>query len=82
MIPEKIKQAEIAAFKREIVENYTLLGVQETAALLSRTPAHVYQLVEDGRLTPYREGRSANAHLRFKAAEVRAYIDSLAERIR
>jgi hypothetical protein len=30
MIPEKIKQAEIAAFKREIVENYTLLGVQET----------------------------------------------------
>lgn len=73
--PHYITRADAIAYRREILDQCSLVKLETAAVILDCSPKKLQRLVEAGHLAAYNEGRHAG--IRFKASDLREYVQGL-----
>lgn len=73
---QRITTEDIEAYKREILDQSVLVTGADAARVLACSTSKVYGLARGGKLRAYNE-RSGVKGLRFLAAELRDYVQSI-----
>ena len=74
---EQITRAEVAAYKREILEATVLVTVDVAAEILSVSTKTVHKIIEEGHLTPYDRRGRVTPGVRLRAAELPLYVKKI-----
>ncbi len=70
---EQITMADIEAYKREILEQTVLVGIDEAAAIMAVSSRTIRRRVDEGMLSTYSDTPD-RSNIRFLASELRTYV--------
>lgn len=73
MVKERITRQEIDSYKRELLENSVLVGLNEAAAILAVNPRTLLRRADEGKITCYNDSRTSKG-IRFLGSELQRYV--------
>lgn len=71
-----VTKYDVEQYKRDFLDSTVLVSSRVATQVLSRSARSLNQLVEDGKITAYAEGK-ASCGRRYLASELRSYVESL-----
>ena len=73
---ERLTRQDVAAYKRELLDQTMLVAPAEAAQILACSERSVHRLVREGEIHAYGRNRGSRG-LRLLASELRRYVDSI-----